>query len=80
VPEKIPAVNLQVAFKGASKMNPFFQQARLRLGAGNVDQVHAEMVKWNIDQGVKRVSVDVAVLSDLSPECIGVLFPVFHHS
>jgi len=57
VPEKIPAVNIQVAFKAAGKMNPFFQQARLRLGAGNVDQGNAEMVKWNIDQGVKRVSV-----------------------
>ncbi|GFG41066.1 hypothetical protein Cfor_04542 [Coptotermes formosanus] len=61
VPEKIPAVNLQVAFKGASKMNPFFQQARLRLGAGNVDQVHAEMVKWNIDQGVKRTRTKTKV-------------------
>jgi hypothetical protein len=80
VPEKIPAVHLQVAFKAASKLNPFFQQAQLRMGAGNVDQGHAEMVKWNIDLGVKRVSVDVAVLSDISLECIGALLPVFCHS
>jgi centromere protein I len=54
VPERIPAVNIQVAFKAAGKMNQFFQQARLRLGAGDVDQGNGEMVKWNVDQGVKR--------------------------
>jgi len=79
VPEKIPAVNIQVAFKAAGKMNPFFQQARLRLGAGNVDQGNAEMVKWNIDQGVKRVSVDAAVHNDISTSNIAALLLVFAH-
>jgi len=61
-------------------MNPFFQQARLRLGAGNVDQGNAEMIKWNIDQGVKRVSVDAAVHNDISTSNIAALLLVFAHS
>jgi hypothetical protein len=61
---------MQVAFKAAGKMNQFFQQARLRLGAGSVDQGNAEMVKWNIDQGVKRVSVNAAVHNDISTSYI----------
>lgn len=77
VPEKIPAVNIQVAFKATGKMNQFFQQARLRLGAGNVDQRNAEMVKWNIDQGVKRVSVNAAVYNDISTSYIAALLLVF---
>jgi len=79
VPEKIPAVNIQVAFKVAGKMNQLFQQARLRLGAGNVDQGNAEMVKWNVDQGVKRVSVNAAVHNDISASYIVALLLVYPH-
>ena len=58
-------------------MNQFFQQARLRLGAGDVDQGNGEMVKWNVDRGVKRVSVNAAVHNDISTSYIAVLLLVF---
>jgi hypothetical protein len=49
------------------------------LGAGDVDQENAEMVKWNIDQGVKRVSVNAAVHNDISTSYIAALLLVFPH-
>jgi len=47
------------------------------LGAGNVDQGNAEMVKWNTDQGIKRVSVNAAVHNDISTSYIAALLLVF---
>ena len=60
-------------------MNQFFQEARLRLGDSNVDQGDAEMVKWNVDQGVKRVSVNAAVHNDITTSYIAALLLVFPH-
>ena len=37
------------------------------------------MVKWNIDKGVKRVSVDAAVHNDISNSYTGALLLVFPH-
>jgi hypothetical protein len=56
VPEKVAAVNLHLAFKAVGKMNQFFQQAQLRLNAGFSEERSAKMIKWNIDQGLKKVS------------------------
>lgn len=62
VPERVPAVNLQIAFKAAGKMNQFFQQAKSRLDAGGSEERLAKMVTWNIDLGMKRVSVGASLL------------------
>lgn len=77
MPERIPAVNIQLAFKAAGKMNPFFHEAQLRLGTSDIDQRYPEMLKWHTDQGIKRVSVlkDFSLLS-----CIGASLPPFSHT
>jgi hypothetical protein len=67
VPEKVPAVNLHLAFKAVGKINPFFQQAQLRLKAGSSEEKCAKMVKWNIDQGLKKVSEGASVLNNVAP-------------
>jgi hypothetical protein len=67
VPEKVPAVNLHLAFKAVGKMNQFFQQAQLRLNAGSSEETCAKMVKWNIDQGLKKVSEGASMLNNLPP-------------
>lgn len=72
VPEKVPAVHLHIAFKAVGKMNPLFQQAQLRLNAGSSEETGAKMVKWNIDQGLKKVSEGALVLNNVPPStCIG---------
>jgi len=60
-------------------MNQFFKEAQLRLGASNVDQGNGEVIKWNTDHGVKRVSVNAAVHNDISTSYISALLLVFPH-
>jgi hypothetical protein len=76
VPEKVPAVNLQLAFRAVGKMNQFFQQAQLRLeaGHGQGEEEHAKTVTWNIDHGMKRVSIGSSLHHPPSSPCINALF------
>jgi hypothetical protein len=73
VPEKVAAVNLHLAFKAVGKKNhQFFQQAQLRLNAGISEERPARMVKWNIDQRLKKVNEGASVLNNVPPSpCIG---------
>jgi hypothetical protein len=43
-------------------MNQLFQQAKLRLDAGRGEEGLAKIVTWNIDLGMKRVSVGGSLL------------------
>lgn len=83
VPERIPAVNLQLAFKAVGKMNQLFQEAKSRLDAGSGEEALAEIITWSIDHGMKKVSVGASLLTfPLPAPClpINTLCPMILHS
>ncbi|KAJ9578563.1 hypothetical protein L9F63_005213, partial [Diploptera punctata] len=53
VPEKIKAVNIQIAFANVGKLNPLFEQARNRLTGTQV--VTKNKLVWDVDTAFKKV-------------------------